>query len=66
MLHHAVKLRQKKTIFYLVKYDADFGLLLSKKDIKNNTPKDLDKTNSFENELYTIWDGAKDNNIKIL
>ena len=66
VLHHAVKLRQKKTIFYLVKYDADFGLLLSKKDIKNNTPKDLDKTNSFENELYTIWDAAKDNNINKL
>ena len=63
VLHHAVKLKQKETILYLVKYDADFDILISKQDIKRNTPKDLDKTKSFENELYTIWDSARDNNI---
>ena len=64
VLHHAVKLKQKESILYLVNYDADYDILLTKKDIKRNTPKDLDKTNSFENELYTIWDAAKDNNIE--
>ena len=62
-LHHAVKLKQKESILYLVKYDADFDKLKTQKDIKGNIPKDLDKTKSFENELYTIWDAAKDNNI---
>ena len=63
VLHHAVQLGQKESILYIVKYDADFSLLISKKDIKGNIPKDLDKTKSFENELYSIWDCAKDNNI---
>jgi ankyrin repeat protein len=64
VLHHAVKLRQKDSILYLVNYDADYDILINKKDIKRNTQKDLDKTKSFENELYTIWDAAKDNNIE--
>ena len=63
VLHHAVKLREKETILYLIKYDADFNILISKQDIKRNTPKDLDKTKSFENELYTFWDAARDNDI---
>ena len=63
VLHHAVKLKQKESILYLVKYDSDFDLLVTKKDIKRNTPKDLDKTKSFENELYSVWDAAKDNKI---
>ena len=66
VLHHAVRLKQKESILYLVKYDADFEILISKKDIKGNIPKDLDKTKSFENELYTIWDAAKDNDINKL
>ena len=66
VLHYAVKLEQKETILYLVKYDADFNILKTKQDIKGNTPKDLDKTKSFEKELYTIWDAAKDNNIDMM
>ena len=66
VLHHAIKLKQKETILYLIKYDADFNILLNKQDLKGNTPKDLDKTKSFEKELYSIWDAAKNNNIKML
>jgi len=66
VLHYAVKLKQKETTLYLVKYDADFNILKTKQDIKGNTPKDLDKTKSLEKELYTIWDAAKDNNIDMM
>ena len=66
ILHYAVELKQKETILFLIKYDADYNKLKTTKDIKGKTPIDLDRTKSFENELYTIWDSAKDNNIKIL
>ena len=65
-MHYAVQLKQKETILFLVKYDADYNKLITGKDIKGKTPIDFDKTKSFENELYTIWDAAKDNNITIL
>ena len=66
ILHYAVQLKQKETILFLVKYDSDYNKLITTKDIKGKTPLDFDRTKSFENELYSIWDAAKDNNINVL
>ena len=66
ILHYAVELKQRETILFLVKYDSDFNKLLAAKDIKGKTPIDLDRTKSFENELYSIWEASKDNNLKVL
>ena len=66
VLHYAVKLKLKEIILFLIEYDADYNKLKTTKDIKGKTPIDYDRTKSFENELYTIWDSAKDNNIKML
>ena len=66
ILHYAVQLKQRETILFLVKYDSDFNKLLTAKDIRGKTPIDSDRTKSFENELYSIWEAAKDNNLKIL
>ena len=66
ILHYAVQLKQRETILFLVKYDSDFNKLLTAKDIRGKTPIDSDRTKSFENELYSIWEAAKDNNLKVL
>ena len=66
VLHYTVKLKQKEIILFLIKYDADFNKLKTTKDIKGKKPIDYSRTKSFENELYTKWDSAKDNNIKML
>ena len=65
-MHYAVELKQRETILFLVKYDSDFNKLLTEKDIRGKTPIDSDRTKSFENELYSIWEAAKDNNLKVL
>ena len=66
ILHYAVKLKQKETVLFLAKYDGDYNKLKTTKDIKGKIPNDFDRTKTFENEIYTIWDAAKDNNIQIL
>ena len=66
VLHYAVQLKQKETILYLIKRDADYNILIKTKDIKGNTPIELDRTKSFENELCSIWDASKNNDIQML
>ena len=66
VLHYAVQLKQKETILYLIKRDADNSILIKTKDIKGKTPIDLDRTKSFENELCSIWEASKNNDIQML
>ena len=66
LLHYSVQLKQKETILYLVKHDADYNKLLNGKDIKGKIPSDFDKIKSFENELCTVWNAAKNNDINML
>ena len=66
ILHHAVLLKQKEIIKYLIKYDSDNNFLKTNKDSKGKTPIDLDRTKTYEFEYITIWDAAKDNNINAL
>ena len=66
ILHYGVILKQKETILFLIKYDADFNKLIKAKNLKGKTPIDFDKSKSFENELCSIWDAAKNNDIKML
>ena len=66
ILHYAVQLKQKETILFLVKYDADYNKLILNKNIKGKIPADFDRTKSFENELCSVWDAAKNNDIKML
>jgi Ca2+-binding EF-hand superfamily protein len=66
MLHHAVLLKQKEIIKYLIKYDSDNNFLKTNKDSKGKTPIDLDRTKTFENEYYTVWDAAKKNDVDLL
>ena len=66
LLHYSVQLKQKETILYLVKHDADYNKLLNGKDIKGKIPSDFDKIKSFENELCTIWNAAQNNDINML
>ena len=66
LLHYSVQLKQKETILYLVKHDADSNKLLNGKDIKGKVPSDFDKIKSFENELCTVWNAAKNNDINML
>ena len=66
ILHHAVLNKDKKMIKYLVEYDCDNNLLKANKDKKGKTPIDLDKTKSFEDEFYTIWDASKNNDVNLL
>ena len=63
ILHHAVLTNNKALIKYLVEYDSDYNLLKTNKDIKSKTPINLDRTKSFEYELITVWDAAKNNDI---
>jgi len=66
ILHHAVLVKDKEIIKYLVKYDCDNNLLKTNKDRKGKTPIDLDKTKTFEYEFITVWDAAKKNDVNIL
>ena len=66
ILHHAVLIKDKKIIKYLVEYDCDNNLLKMNKDKKGKTPVDLDKTKSFEDEFYTVWDASKKNDVNLL
>jgi Ca2+-binding EF-hand superfamily protein len=66
MLHHAVLLKQKEIIKYLIKYDSDNNFLKTNKDSKGKSPIDLDRTKTFENEYYTVWDAAKKNDVNLL
>ena len=66
VLHYAVLLKQKETILFLIKYDADFNKLKKGKNLKGKTPSDLDKSKSFENELCSIWEASKNNDINKL
>ena len=66
ILHHAVLNKDKKMIKYLVEYDCDNNLLKMNKDKKGKTPVDLDKTKSFEDEFYTVWDASKKNDVNLL
>ena len=66
ILHHAVLIKDKKIIKYLVEYDCDNNLLKMNKDKKGKTPIDLDKTKSFEDEFYTVWDASKKNDVNLL
>ena len=66
ILHHAVLLKQKEIIKYLIKYDSDNNFLKTNKDSKGKTAIDLDRTKTYEFEYITIWDAAKDNNINAL
>jgi hypothetical protein len=66
ILHYSIQLKQKETILYLIKIDADYNKLINAKDIKGKKPADFDKAKSFENELCSIWDAAKNNDIKML
>ena len=66
ILHHAVLVKNKEIIKYLVKYDNDNNLLKTNKDRKGKTPIDLDKTKTFEYEFITVWDAAKKNDVNIL
>lgn len=66
MLHHAVLLKQKEIIKYLIKYDSDNNFLKTNKDSKGKTPIDLDRTKTFEYEYYTVWDAAKKNDVDLL
>ena len=66
ILHHAVLLKQKNNILFLVKYDIDNKTLMSTKDNKNNTPFDYDRTKSFKYEMLTIWDAAEKNDINLI
>ena len=63
ILHHAVLTNNKTLIKYLVEYDGDYNLLKTAQDIKGKTPINLDRTKSFEYELCTVWDAAKNNDI---
>ena len=65
-LHHAVLLKQKEIIKYLIKYDSDNNLLKTNKDSKGKTPIDLDRTKTYEYEYITIWDAAKRNDVNLL
>ena len=66
ILHHAVLIKDKKIIKYLVEYDCDNNLLKMNKDKKGKTPIDLDKTKSFQDEFYTVWDASKKNDVNLL
>ena len=66
ILHHAVMLKQKEIIKYLIKYDSDYNLLKTNKDSKNKTPIDLDRTKAFYYEYITIWDAAEENDVNLL
>ena len=66
ILHHSVLIKNKELIKYLIKYDSDTNLLKSNKDKKGKTPIDLDRTKTFENEFYTIYDAAKKNDVNLL
>jgi hypothetical protein len=66
MLHHAVLLKQKEIIKYLIKYDSDNNLLKTNKDNKNKTPIDLDRTKTFYYEYITVWDAAEKNDVNLL
>ena len=66
ILHHAVLLKQKEIIKYLIKYDNDNNLLKTNKDSKGKTPIDLDRTKTYEYEFITVWDAAKRNDTKLL
>ena len=66
MLHHAVLLKQKEIIKYLIKYDSDNNLLKTNKDNKNKTPIDLDRTKTFYYEYITVWDAAEKNDVDLL
>ena len=66
ILHHAVNLKHKEIIKYLVKYDCDYNLLKTNKDRKGKTPIDLDRTKTFQFEYITIWDAAKNNDVNML
>jgi len=66
MLHHAVLLKQKEIIKYLIKYDSDNNFLKTNKDSKGKTPIDLDRTKTFEYEYYTVWDAARKNDVDLL
>ena len=66
ILHHAVLLKQKEIIKYLIKYDSDTNLLKTNKDSKGKTPVNLDRTKTYEYEFTTVWDAAKRNDTKLL
>ena len=66
ILHHAVLLKQKKIIKYLVKYDSDNNSLKTNKDSKGKTPTDLDRAKAYEYEYITVWDEEKKNDINTL
>ena len=66
ILHHAVLVKSKKIIQYLVKYDCDNNLLKTNKDRKGKTPIDIDKTKTFEIDFMTVYDAAKKNDVNLL
>jgi len=66
ILHHAVLLKQKEIIKYLIKYDSDDNLLKTNKDAKGKTAIDLDRTKAYEFEYITVWDAAKQNDVNLL
>ena len=66
ILHHAVLVKDKEIIKYLVKYDSDNNLLKTNKDKKGKTAIDLDRTKIFEYDFITIWDASKKNDVNLL
>ena len=66
ILHHAVLLKQKEIIKFLIKYDSEDNILKTSKNNKGKTPSDLDRCKQYKNEFITIWEAAEENNIDLL